>query len=44
MLLLDLLRCSKYTFTYVDLLQEYIDSRKQMRSHAAVNKYTYVSI
>ena len=48
-LLLDLLRCSKYTFTYVDLLQEYysrsiIYSRKQMHSHVTVCIFTSVSV
>ena len=35
--------CSKYNFTHVDLLQEYIYLCKQMRSHATVSIYTYVS-
>ena len=42
-LLHDLLRWCKYTFTYPSLLQEYSYLRKQVRSHDTVSKFAYVS-
>ena len=42
-LLHDLQRWCKYTFTYPTLLQEYSYLRKQVRSHDTVSKVAYVS-
>ena len=42
-LLHDLQRWCKYTFTYPSLLQEYSYLHKQVRSHDTVSKVAYVS-